>query len=114
MGQLQCGEAGTAIEMVHRKHPTCDLTLRENPFSWSLPSGFSAREHSVEPRSETGPNNRLPSMFVGSSTDSSATSVSKETIERDQGMGSETGARCMSIIPSQNSTMPPSTLSYFG
>ena len=107
MGQLQCGEAGTAIEMVHRKHPTCDLTLREgNPFSWSLPSGFSAREHSVEPRSETGPNNRLPSMYVKSSTDSSATSVSKETIERDQGKGSERGACCMSIRPSQNTTTP--------
>ena len=81
MGQLQCGEAGTAIEMVHRKHPTCDLTLREgNPFSWSLPSGFSAREHSVEPRAKTGPDNRLPSMYVGSPTDSSATAVSKEII----------------------------------
>ena len=50
-------------------------------------------------------------MYVGSLTDSSATLVSKETIEWDQGMGSEIGVYCMSIGLSQNSTTPLSTLS---
>lgn len=45
-------------------------------------------------------------LFVGSPTDSSVTSVSKEIIDWDQGMESEMSACSMSIRLSRNNTMP--------
>lgn len=50
----------------------------------------------MEPGAETGPNNRPSPMYVGSPTDSSATSVSKGVIVRVRALGNETSECCMS------------------